>query len=92
MKTCIMIRELTREVGRPGKLFRTPFRAVEGVDHFPIPLSWRSFKLGASDYDIVSDEAYCPCGATVTPADDREYAMLGDFVDAAEAHIAEVHQ
>jgi hypothetical protein len=87
LRQMIVIEQLTREVAS----MRVVFRPAESYDHFETPLSWRSFKLGTSDYDIPADEAYCPCGAVVHPPDDREYAMLGDFVDVAEEHIAEAH-
>jgi hypothetical protein len=85
--------ELTREVasglGR-GLGYRVPFYAMESIDYFPLRLSWRIFKLGASDYDIIADEAYCPCGVTVGP-EEGSSAFLGEFVEACNDHIAEAH-
>jgi len=90
MRRLLVITELTRDVGwRPAGL---PAKVVnvasEGRDYFAIPLTWRSFRLDASDYDIIADEAVCPCGATVGPDD---VTLLGSYADAAEAHIAEAH-
>lgn len=39
--------------------------AFEITDYFARPLDLDSFMTGASEYDISSDEAYCPCGATL---------------------------
>jgi hypothetical protein len=66
---------------------RVVFRATEGVDYFASPLTVASFYTGQSDYDVPSDELYCPCGADVR-WDDRN---LGTAVELADEHIAEAH-
>lgn len=92
MKRHEVITELTREFGTSTMLFRIPFRAAEMIDYFPVRLTINSFKLGASDYDIIADELYCPCGATVrAPSDLVGELILGDLIEMAEAHIAEAH-
>lgn len=64
-----------------------PFRAEEGVDYFAYPLTPASFLTGPSDYDIASDQAYCPCGATLDWPD----RVLGTAVEIAQAHIDKAH-
>jgi hypothetical protein len=97
--TCIVIHELQREITRysrtwdpynPGAVYAR-WTPVELTDYFPTPLTWESFKIGTGGYeDLVPTEAYCPCGATVQLGDDDH--CLGDFVEAAQAHIEEKHQ
>jgi hypothetical protein len=94
MNRLLIITELTRAVGgwTPngyGAPAHVVFQASETQDYYPLPLSWRSFKLGSSDYDEAPDELYCPCGATVGLGDD--WHVLGDFVEAAEDHITTKH-
>jgi len=36
-----------------------------GADHFSWPLDLDDFATGASDYDMLDDEIYCPCGAVL---------------------------
>jgi hypothetical protein len=45
--------------------FRTPFIGRLGRDYFGWPLSYDEFETGASDYEMSSDEIYCPCGAVM---------------------------
>lgn len=45
--------------------WRYPYVADAG-SIYDIPLSFDAFWTGASEYDISSDEVYCPCGATIT--------------------------
>jgi len=37
-----------------------------GADFFPWPLDLDGFTTGPSDYDMSSDEVYCPCGDTLS--------------------------
>lgn len=41
------------------------WRAFELNDYFAWPLDLDAFTTGTSDYDLASDEAYCPCGVTM---------------------------
>lgn len=96
MKKALVVTELLREVTNYRQWgvtldWRVPFRPIEMTDHFPTPLSWRSFKIGSEDYDGPANEAYCPCGAVVHLDEDGLDTVLGDFVDAAEAHIEAGH-
>jgi hypothetical protein len=63
------------------------WRPVEGAEYFPAVLGLGCFDTGRSDYDARSDEAYCPCGATLSwPS-----GNVADLVQICEAHIAEAH-
>jgi len=73
-----------------GDPMRIKFRAIEMQDHFPILMTWRSFKVGASPYGG-PDECYCPCGEVARPVESSLDLVLGDFVAAAEDHIARRH-
>jgi hypothetical protein len=78
--------ELTREL--VGRHYLVQFVPVDGVDYFPIKLTWESFRLGASDYDVNVDEQYCPCGASL----DVEWPpFLGEIVEGAQEHIEQAH-
>lgn len=66
---------------------RVPFQPVQGQNYFAAPLTFASFLAGASDYDLVADELYCPCGEVLTWDD----LNLGTAVEIADWHIAEAH-
>lgn len=70
-----------------GYPVQVPWYPTYGQDHFETPLTAASFMTGASDYDTISDELYCPCGATLSWDDGN----LGTAVEVAEQHIAETH-
>lgn len=53
------IETVYRTVGRNAKVAHVP------QDYYEWPLSYDNFTTGASDYDMSSDEAYCPCGDTL---------------------------
>lgn len=89
MRQMLVITQLTRSVGNP-EAWRIQWRAYEFQDYYPIPLTWRSFKLGCTDHDAPTAEAHCPCGAVV-PVGAPGIVILGDFADAATGHIAEAH-
>jgi hypothetical protein len=87
MKQALVITELQRTIVGGRKITMMPSMGM--VNHFPIPLSWRSFKVGSSEPDGPDNEVYCPCGDTICLGDD--YYVLGDFVEVAEKHIADKH-
>ena len=93
LEQLLVITQLTREVAGwyNREPVRVPFYPIEMTNHFPTPLTWRSFKIGSSDYDTSADEAYCPCGEVVGIDMDGADAVAGDFADAAEQHIATAH-
>jgi hypothetical protein len=66
---------------------RVAFRAAEGADYFASPLAVASFFTGPSDYEMPSDELYCPCGATIHWPDGN----LGTAVELVEEHVGEAH-
>jgi hypothetical protein len=50
-----------RAYGHPSRVvFVADPRAIYGT-----PLSYDDFVTGPSDYDVPSDEIYCPCGVTL---------------------------
>jgi hypothetical protein len=61
--------------------------ALEFWDYFPTPLTWRSFRVGESDYETGPDELTCPCGESIP----WDASNLGSAVALAEEHIAEKH-
>ena len=42
-----------------------PEFGVPSADYYSWPLDLDDFVTGQSDYDMPSDEVYCPCGATL---------------------------
>lgn len=56
------IETLTVEIGPRG--FRTAHKPWPS-EVFDLPFSYDAFTAGASDYDMSSDEIYCPCGVTL---------------------------
>lgn len=54
------------------------------ADWYSTPLDLDDFQTGPSDYEMPSDEAYCPCGATL-PNWGRS---AGDLLRAIYAHCA----
>lgn len=81
------IDRLARTLGNRGHEFSVVYIAVELVDYFPTPLGLDCFRIGASDYDIVGDELYCPCGETLR----WESGVIGDAVDIAGEHMEDAH-
>jgi len=53
------IETVYRTVGRGVKVVNVPH------DFHEWPLSYDNFTTGQSEYEIASDEAYCPCGAVL---------------------------
>lgn len=51
---------LTRATGHRD--FRVENHSIELRDYFEAPLDLDSFLTGPSDYEMPSDEVYCPCG------------------------------
>lgn len=87
LATNIRVYDLTRTVGMLGGR-RTFWFAVEYEDYFPWPLTADSFKTGPSDYDVPSDEIYCPCGDVI----DWEWPhSVGGGADAVAEHIRAKH-
>lgn len=84
--------ELLVPTGHYGRAHGHPFRIAFRVDPgaiFDIPLSYDAFKTGPSDYDMPSDEIYCPCGTILRwPTGDA-----GDLLRAIDQHctVATAH-
>jgi hypothetical protein len=78
--------ELLRMISE-ARSFAVVFRPVEAYDYFPYPLTFASFFTGQSEYEVPSDEVYCPCGLAL-PWDDRN---LGTAVEIADEHIEQAH-
>lgn len=94
MKTAIMVTQLVHNpYNRDSRHYPDGERAWISqplVHHFPTPLSWRSFTLDASDYDVLADEVRCPCSAVVPVK--TVPVTLGALIDAAQHHLDDVHQ
>ena len=52
------------------------------ADFYSTPLDLDDFVTGASDYDMLSDEIYCPCGATLPDWD----GTAGDLLRMIYGH------
>ena len=78
---------LSRYTGTGRFLYARPWAAQEFWDYHPTPLTWRSFRVGESDYESGPDELTCPCGEGIR----WEAPDLGSAVALAEKHIAEKH-
>lgn len=61
------------------------FRAVENSDYHLWPLDLDSFTTGRSDYEVLSDEINCPCGAILYPWDGTAGEMLRMIYGHCEA-------
>lgn len=70
--------ELLVPAGYAPSGHRIVFRA-SGIYGFP--LSYDDFTTGASDYDVSSDEIYCPCDAVMPWAGDA-----GDLLRRIDDH------
>lgn len=68
-----------RDIGFPGRQQLVQFIATDygpSADFYPWPLDLDAFTTGPSDYDMSSDEAYCPCGATLSGWDGTAAHLL----------------
>jgi hypothetical protein len=81
------LRTLHRVGGPSGPRPAVPFIPGEGEHYFESPLGYGSFFAGQSDYEVPSDELYCPCGVTLEWPDRN----LATAVEAVDEHIAEAH-
>lgn len=80
-------RTLVVTAGPANRVHELVFRAGEGEHYFESPLSYGSFFAGQSDYEVPSDELYCPCGVTLDWPDRN----IGTAVELIDEHIAEAH-
>lgn len=65
-----------RPPSRRAFLARGPEFGIGSSDFYSTPLDLDDFVTGPSDYDMPSDEVYCPCGATLPGWDGSAGTLL----------------
>lgn len=70
------IEELWVPAGRSHRRVFIASNYGPGADYYDWPLDYDSFMTGPSDYDMPSDEVYCPCGETLAPWDGTAGELL----------------